>query len=317
MTESDSNSADESSRVRLFEVGPRDGLQNESITLPVDQKVEMIHRLTAAGASDIEIGSFVHPKWVPQMADTDKVAEEIERRDDVRYWALVPNKQGLERALEVGIDHIATFVSASETHNQHNLNRSVDESLDQLRGVYETALAENCTMRAYVSTAFGCPYEGEVSFERVLDIGSTLVDKGADLLSIGDTIGAASPRQVREASQQTLDRFGSETVAMHFHDTRGLALTNAFVAYEAGIRQFDSSVGGTGGCPYAPGASGNVATEDMINMFDEMDVASAIDLDAVLETSAWLDEATGVEIRAEMYDYWRREREDEGEVCVA
>jgi len=317
MTESASNSTDESSRIRLFEVGPRDGLQNESVTLPVDQKVEMIHRLTAAGPTDIEIGSFVHPKWVPQMADTDKVAEQIERRDDVRYWALVPNEQGLERALEVGIDHIATFVSASETHNQHNLNRSVEESLEQLRSVYDTALAEDCTMRAYVSTAFGCPYEGEVSFERVLEIGSTLVDEGADLLSIGDTIGAASPRQVREASREALGRFGSETVAMHFHDTRGLALTNAFVAYETGIRQFDSSVGGTGGCPYAPGASGNVATEDMINMFDEMDVASAIDLEAILETSAWLDEATDVEIRAEMYDYWRREQDNEGEACVA
>jgi hydroxymethylglutaryl-CoA lyase len=301
----------------LFEVGPRDGLQNESATLSVDQKVGMIHRLVSAGVSDIEIGSFVHPKWVPQMAETDKVAERIRRREDVRYWALVPNEKGLERALDVGVDHIATFVSASETHNQHNLNRSVDESLAQLRRVYDTASTEGCTLRAYVSTAFGCPYEGDVPCERVLDISQQLVEQGADLLSIGDTIGAASPLQVRKASRRALDHFDAQTVAMHFHDTRGLALTNAFVAYEQGIRQFDSAVGGTGGCPYAPGASGNVATEDVLNMFDDMDVDSGVEMQSILETSAWLDDETPIEMRADMYEYWRKSDKDEDAPCVA
>lgn len=307
----------DSSDIRLFEVGPRDGLQNESVTLPVEQKVELIHRLVDAGVRDIEIGSFVHPKWVPQMADTDRVAEVIERVPDVRYWALVPNQTGLERALECGVDHLATFVSASETHNQHNLNRSVDESLEQLESVYRTALDEDCTLRAYVSTAFGCPYEGEVDFDRVVDIGSRLLDFGADHLSLGDTIGAASPLQVRKASEQVLETFGTEAISMHFHDTRGLGLTNAFVAYESGIRQFDSSVGGTGGCPYAPGASGNVATEDMLNMFDEMGVHSGVGQDDILRTSAWIDDETSIELRADMYEYWRRDQQEDDEACVA
>lgn len=303
--------------VRLIEVGPRDGLQNESEVLEVDQKVELIERLAEAGHTDIEIGSFVHPKWVPQMADTDEVVRRLERRPGVRYWGLVPNPTGLERALEVDLDHIATFVSASETHNQKNVNRSVDESLEELRAVFRTARAEGCTIRAYVSTAFGCPYEGEVDFDRVLEIGETLLEEGADTLSLGDTIGAGTPLQVRRASERALEAFGSDRVALHLHDTQGMALTNAFVGYEAGIRRFDASLGATGGCPYAPGAAGNVGTEEMIHLFDSMEVSTGVDLERILDASAWLDEATDIAIRSDLYDYRKRLADKEETDCVA
>ena len=289
--------------VRIFEVGARDGLQNEDVMLSVDQKVEMIHRLVDAGIRDIEIGSFVHPDWVPQLADTAEVAARIDRRPDVRYWALVPNRKGLERALEADISHIATFMSASETHNKKNVNRTIGESLRCLEDAYEIALEEDCTIRAYVSTVFGCPYEGEVDFDRVLDIGGKLLDFGADMISLGDTIGAGTPLQVRRECARAVEELGRERVALHLHDTQGLALTNAFVAFELGMRTFDCSVGGTGGCPYAPGAAGNVGSEDLLHMFDAMGLDTGIDLEAVLATSRWIDESTDIEISSRYYDY--------------
>jgi hydroxymethylglutaryl-CoA lyase len=289
--------------VRIFEVGPRDGLQNEDVILSVDQKVEMIHRLVDAGVRDIEIGSFVHPDWIPQLADTDEVARRIERRDDVRYWALVPNIKGLERALEAGISHIATFMSASETHNRKNVNRTIGESLRCLEESYETALREGCTVRAYVSTVFGCPYEGDVDFDRVMDIAGQLLDFGAEMISLGDTIGAGTPMQVRRECARALDTFGADRLALHLHDTQGMALTNAFVAYELGMRAFDSSVGALGGCPYAPGAAGNLGTEDLLHLFDEIGAETGIQIRDILETTRWIEETTDITNQSRYYEY--------------
>ncbi len=288
---------------RIFEVGPRDGLQNEDVILSVDQKVEMIHRLVEAGARDIEIGSFVHPDWIPQLADTGEVARQIERRDDVRYWALAPNRKGLERALEAGITHVATFMSASETHNRKNVNRTIGESLRCLEESYEVALREGCTVRAYVSTVFGCPYEGDVDFDRVMDISGQLLEFGAEMISLGDTIGAGTPLQVRRECARAVEAFGSERLALHLHDTQGLALTNAFVAYELGMRAFDSSVGALGGCPYAPGAAGNLGTEDLIHLFEEIGVETGMDIEAILDTTAWIESTTDISNQSRYYEY--------------
>jgi hydroxymethylglutaryl-CoA lyase len=312
----DVSTSDPTDEIRLFEVGPRDGLQNESVVLSVDQKVEMIERLVEAGVRDVEIGSFVHPKWVPQMADTDEVAARIERHPEARYWALVPNMKGLQRAVDSGVSHIATFMSASETHNQKNVNRSIQESLDCLREAYRTARAEECTIRAYISTVFGCPYEGEVDFDRVVDIAGELFEYGADMIALGDTIGAGSPLQVRRGVRRMIDSFGADRVALHLHDTQGLAVTNAFVAYEEGIRNFDAAVGATGGCPYAPGAAGNVGTEDLLHLFEEMDVATGIELEGILETARWIDETTDIDIASPYYDYVRKAEEEETAECA-
>ncbi|QDG50744.1 hydroxymethylglutaryl-CoA lyase [Persicimonas caeni] len=288
---------------RIFEVGPRDGLQNEDVILEVDQKVEMIERLVAAGHTDVEIGSFVHPKWVPQMAATGEVVSRIERKEGVRYWALVPNQKGLERALGAGLDHIATFMSATEAHNQSNLNRSLEESLTVSEELIGTAKAQGCEVRAYLSTVFGCPYEGAVDFDRVMDICAKLLDFGADLISLGDTIGAGTPPQVEDGCRRTVEAFGADRVALHLHDTQGLGLTNAYVAWQVGMRQFDSAVGGTGGCPYAPSAAGNLGSEDLVHMFDTMGIETGVSLDELVKTSAWLDEATGISPVSRYYEY--------------
>ncbi|MGM0557511.1 MAG: hydroxymethylglutaryl-CoA lyase [Myxococcota bacterium] len=301
-------------RVRIFEVGPRDGLQNEDVILSVDQKVEMIHRLVDAGARDIEIGSFVHPDWIPQLADTDEVARRIERRDDVRYWALVPNQKGLERALDAGITHVATFMSASETHNRKNVNRTIGESLRCLEESYEIALREGCTVRAYVSTVFGCPYEGDVDFDRVMDISGQLLEFGADMISLGDTIGAGTPLQVRRECARALETFGADRLALHLHDTQGMALTNAFVAYELGMRAFDSSVGALGGCPYAPGAAGNLGTEDLVHLFEEVGAQTGVELDHILETTRWIEETTDISNQSRYYQYC--EHSDSDTACA-
>ncbi|MFP4598822.1 MAG: hydroxymethylglutaryl-CoA lyase [Persicimonas sp.] len=288
---------------RIFEVGPRDGLQNEDIILEVDQKVELIERLVDAGVSDIELGSFVRSDWVPQMADTAEVARRLRRKEGVRYWALVPNRTGLERALDAGVNHVATFMSASETHNQKNLNRSITDSLQDLEVSIGIARDHGCEVRAYVSTVFGCPYEGDVPFERVMDIAGKLVGFGADLISLGDTIGAGTPPQVEHGCRQALEAFGTRGVALHLHDTQGLGLTNAYVAWKVGMRQFDSAVGGTGGCPYAPGAAGNLGSEDLLHLFETMGVNTGISLDAILATSKWIDESTDIDIASRYYCY--------------
>lgn len=282
---------------RIFEVGPRDGLQNESIILPVDQKVELIHRLADAGLRDIEIGSMVHPKWVPQMAATDEVAQKIDKKEGVRYWALVPNMRGLDRAIEVGLDHVAVFMSSSETHNQRNVNRTIAESLEGLQGVIGHAVDNGVTVRAYISTVFGCPFEGAVDFDRVMEIAEHLLGFGAFQISLGDTTGMGQPLQVKESCARIVDRFGTANdFAIHLHDTHGLGLTNAFAAYVEGFRNFDSSVGGLGGCPYAPGAPGNLGTEDLLNLLDSIGVQTGVDADQVKATSSWLANSIGFKL---------------------
>ncbi len=279
---------------RVFEVGPRDGLQNEPVILPVESKLALIRRLVASGLRDVEIGSFVHPKWVPQMAATDEVAQALPTDDGVRYWALVPNEKGLDRAIETGIRHVAVFMSSSETHNQKNVNRSIAQSLEGLQAVIGRAREHDLTVRAYISTVFGCPYEGRVDFERVIDIAEKLLDYGAFQISLGDTIGAGEPLQVREGCRRIVEAFGSaDDFALHLHDTQGLGLVNVFAGWIEGFRNFDSSVGGLGGCPYAPGAPGNLATEELLNLLHGMHVETGVDAEAIAETVSWLGTSVG------------------------
>lgn len=282
---------------RVFEVGPRDGLQNESVILPIAHKVALIEKLVDAGLRDIEIGSFVHPKWVPQMADTAKVALALEKKEGVAYWALVPNALGLERAIDAGLNHIAVFMSSSETHNRKNVNRSIAESLEGLSKVISKATEEGCQVRAYISTVFGCPFEGEVPFDRVIDIAEKLLSFGASQISLGDTIGIGTPVQVKNNCKHIVDHFGSaDAFAIHLHDTHGLALTNAFAAYLEGFRNFDSSVGGLGGCPYAPGAPGNLRTEDLLNLLQSIALESGVDISKTEEIARWLESSVGFDL---------------------
>ena len=282
---------------QIFEVGPRDGLQNESIILPVSQKVALIEKLVAAGTTNVEIGSFVHPKWVPQMADTEAVARAIKRVDGVKYWGLVPNVRGLERAIEAGMKHVAVFMSSSETHNQKNVNCTIEESFVRIRETTNIALNAGVQVRAYISTVFGCPFEGEVDFDRVLSIGDTLLAMGACQISLGDTTGMGQPLQVGDGAKRALDRWGVDQVALHLHDTRGLGQTNAFAGYLEGVRNFDSSVGGLGGCPYAPGAPGNLSTENLLGLLDSMNVQTGVEMGKIRETSSWLESSIGFSLK--------------------
>jgi hydroxymethylglutaryl-CoA lyase len=247
-----------------------------------------------AGLRDVEIGSFVHPKWVPQMAATDEVARTIERKAGVRYWALVPNEKGLERAIEADVTHVAVFMSSSETHNLRNVNRSIAESLENLASVIGAATDAGLQVRAYISTVFGCPFEGAVDFGRVIDIATQLLEPGAFQISLGDTIGAGEPLQVKDGCRRIVEAFGSaDQFALHLHDTRGLGLVNAFAGYLEGFRAFDSSVGGLGGCPYAPGAPGNLSTESLLKLLHSMHVDTSVDSDAVGNTVRWLETSVG------------------------
>jgi hydroxymethylglutaryl-CoA lyase len=264
--------------VRIVEVGPRDGLQNESRTVPTEKKAEFIRLLTAAGLKDIEVASFVHPKCVPQLADAAELIRQLEIVPYVRYSALVPNMKGLERAVASGIRRIAVFTAASETFNRKNINMGVQESIDVFKPVVERALTEGITVRGYVSTCFVCPYEGAVEKERVGDVTQALFELGVDEVSIGDTIGAATPKDVDTTVGYLLQHFPSDRLAMHFHDTYAMAVANVYQALQMGITTFDSSAGGLGGCPYAPGASGNVATEDIVYLFDKLGIETGVSL---------------------------------------
>lgn len=291
------------SRVRIVEVGPRDGLQNERVHLDVAQKLRFIEGLINAGLRDIEVGSFVSPKWIPQMAATAEVIQALPKRDDLRFWALVPNSRGLQSAVECGATHIAVFVSSSESHNRKNLNRTIQESLDELRDVTRQARDAGMTIRAYVSTVFGCPYEGEIAMERVLDITGQLLAMGAYQVSLGDTTGMGTPYQVKSRLEAALDAYGSEKLALHLHDTRGLGLANALVGLEVGMQTFDTSVGGMGGCPYAPGASGNLGTEDLVHMLHASGVETGIDLDKLLGVSRMLENEYGTTLNSRYFRY--------------
>ncbi|PTU32669.1 hydroxymethylglutaryl-CoA lyase [Stenotrophobium rhamnosiphilum] len=274
--------------VKVVEVGPRDGLQNEKQLVPAATKIELIQRLADAGLPVVEATSFVSPKWVPQMADADEVLAGIRRKAGVSYPVLVPNVQGLERAFAAGVEEIAVFTAASSAFTQKNINATVEESLARLAPVIEQALAKNVKVRAYVSTALGCPYQGDVPVSEVVRVTKALVDQGVYEISLGDTIGVGTPKKAREMLRACADAVGMDKLAAHFHDTRGQALANVLACLEEGVRVVDASVSGLGGCPYANGASGNLATEDLIYMLHGMGFETGVNLDALVDTAVWM-----------------------------
>ena len=280
-------------RVTITEVGPRDGLQNEDRNLPLEQKIELIDRLSATGLTRIEAVSFVHPKAIPQMVDAADVMAGIRRPAGVTYVGLVPNETGARNAIAAGVDEIAVVVSASESHNRSNVNRSTAESLEAIRNVAALATEAGLPWSGYISTAFGCPYEGEVDPGRVIEIAQQLRGAGAYAIALGDTIGIANPRQVYDLVTRLRDEAGGAPPRLHFHDTYGRALANVVAAMEAGAAQFDGSVGGLGGCPYAPGASGNVATEDLVAMLHAMGIETGVDLPTLLEVARFVEKIVG------------------------
>jgi hydroxymethylglutaryl-CoA lyase len=276
--------------VLVYEVGPRDGLQNEPESLPTAVKLELVRRLAAAGLRRIEVTSFVSPRWIPQLADGDALARALGPLPGVRTSALVPNLQGYERLRAAGgIDVAATFLSATESHNRRNLNCGVAEQLERLRPVFERAGADGVPVRAYVSVACGCPYEGEVAVGAVVALARRLLALGAAEISLGDTLGVGTPRRVRELVGALAGEVPLARAALHLHDTYGRALANAEAGYEAGVRSFDASLAGLGGCPYAPGASGNLASEDLVDLFESQGIATGVDLEALVDASAWLE----------------------------
>ncbi|AGE22149.1 UNVERIFIED_ORG: hydroxymethylglutaryl-CoA lyase [Anoxybacillus amylolyticus] len=280
-------------KVTIKEVGPRDGLQNEATPIATADKIAWINLLSETGLSYIEVTSFVHPKWIPQLADAVEVAAGIRRKAGVTYAALVPNEKGLERALGAGVDEVGVFMSASETHNQKNINKTIAATFPVLEAVVKTAKQAGKTVRGYVSTVFGCPYEGPVAVDQVLMVADRLLAMGVDELSLGDTIGVATPKQVEEVLTIVLRRFPADRIAMHFHDTRGTALANILVSMEMGITTFDSSLGGLGGCPYAPGASGNVATDDLVYMLHGMGIETGIDVEQLTKAALFIRDKIG------------------------
>jgi hydroxymethylglutaryl-CoA lyase len=271
--------------VTVYEVGPRDGLQNEHVIVPTADKIAFVDALSASGLSVIEVSAFVSPKWVPQMADAGEVLAGITRRPGVRYTALAPNRTGLARAVAANVDEVAVFAAASETFSQRNINQSIAASLENYAGVIKEAHAAGLRVRAYLSTAFGCPFEGDVPVARVVDLTGQLLDIGAYEVAVSDTIGIAHPGQVREVLRQLTAARPVTQLALHFHDTRGTALANVLAALDFGIETFDSSAGGLGGCPYAPGASGNLSTEDLLYMLHGLGHAKRVNLDAVYSAS--------------------------------
>jgi hydroxymethylglutaryl-CoA lyase len=292
-------------RATIVEVGPRDGLQNERVMLTTEQKLELIHGLVEAGLKHIEVGSFVSPRWIPQMADTAELLRRLPRRDGVTYWVLVPNEKGLELGLQAGMTHMAVFLSSSESHNRKNLNRTIQESLEGIQGILAAAKTHGIVARGYVSTVFGCPYEGDVSFDRVMDITGALLDAGCWQVSLGDTTGMGTPLQVQRGCARAVEVYGADRVALHLHDTRGVGLANALSAWEVGMRTFDSSVGGMGGCPYAPGAAGNLGTEDIDYMFRSSGIETGIDRDRLLDVSRRLELDWGATLNSAFYRYAR------------
>jgi hydroxymethylglutaryl-CoA lyase len=279
------------SRVTIVEVGPRDGLQNEDALVPAATKIAFIEALADAGLRRIEAGSFVAPKWVPQMADSAAVITALRRRPDVTYSALVPNMQGFARAMEAGVKEVAIFGAASETFSQRNINCSIAESLDRFRPVARAAVAAGIALRGYVSCALGCPYEGKVAPEAVVALAAELAAMGCYEVSIGDTIGVGTPHQARDVVARVGEAVGREAVAVHFHDTYGQALANILACLEIGVATIDSATAGLGGCPYAQGASGNVATEDVLYMLDGMGIETGADLAAVEAAGALISRA--------------------------
>ncbi len=280
-------------RVDVYEVGPRDGLQNELRTLPTRDKARLVEALVASGERRIEVTSFVSPKWIPQLADAEELLRLVGRRPGVVFSALVPNLKGLQRAREAGLEEAAVFISASEAHSKKNINKTIAEALETSREVVTAAAQANMRVRGYLSTVWGCPYEGHVPVERVVDICRALVDMGIYQLSLGDTIGVGTPRQTEEILSALLQYIPVEKLALHLHDTRGTALANTLVGLSAGVTTFDASIGGLGGCPYAPGAAGNLATEDVVFMLHGMGVETGIQMDKLVEAGELAQELIG------------------------
>lgn len=269
--------------VSLYEVSPRDGLQNEATHVSIEGKRRLLDALVGAGLRRIEATSFVSPKWIPQLADAEDLLKVLDQTEGVTFSGLVPNKKGLERAISCGIREVAVFLSASETHNRKNIAKSVNETLALYREVVSEALSHGLRVRGYVSTVWGCPYEGDVDPRKGLSIARELLSFGCYQVSLGDTIGCGTPRQTDAIVRLFLAELAPEQLALHMHDTRGTALANILVGLEHGLRDFDSSVAGVGGCPYAPGAAGNVATEDLVYMLDGMGVSTGVDLPRLVE----------------------------------
>jgi hydroxymethylglutaryl-CoA lyase len=274
--------------VRIVEVGARDGLQNEKTIVPTATKIELIDRLSACGLQTIEATSFVSPKWVPQLADAAEVYTGIAKREGVGYPVLVPNEKGYDRAREVGVTEIAVFSAASEAFNRKNINASIDESIERFLPVLERAHADGVKVRGYVSTVLGCPYQGEVPVADVVRVAERLHALGCYEVSLGDTIGVGTPEKARSMLRAVAEAVPMQALAVHFHDTYGQALANIHACLEEGVAVVDSAVSGTGGCPYAKGATGNVATEDVVYMLEGMGIATGVDLEALAQTGLWL-----------------------------
>jgi hydroxymethylglutaryl-CoA lyase len=288
-------------RVTIVEVGPRDGLQNEAAILPTATKVAFIEALADAGLPIVEMTAFVSPKWVPQMADAVDVARAVTRRDGTRYLALVPNRTGLTRAIDAGLREVAIFAAASETFSRKNISQGIDESLVAYADVANEARRNGLRVRGYLSTAFGCPYEGAVAVERVVDVAARLLDMGCDEVAVSDTIGVARPRQVVDVVEGVALRVPRPQIALHFHDTRGTALANVYAALECSIVIFDSSAGGLGGCPYAPGAAGNLSTEDLVYMLDGLGIDTGVRIEGVVKASSLIAAHVGHPLPSRYY----------------
>ena len=279
--------------VRIVEVGPRDGLQNETSIIAARDKIELINRLTESGLACIEATSFVSPKWIPQLADAAEVFSGIIRKPGVSYPVLVPNEQGFDRALAVGATEVAVFSAASEAFNKKNINASIDESIERFKPILLRAATLGVKVRGYVSTVLGCPYQGEVPVADVVRVARRMHDLGCYEISLGDTIGIGTPVKAREMLRAVADAVPMSALAVHFHDTRGQALANILACLEEGVRVVDSAVSGTGGCPYAKGASGNVATEDVVYMLEGMGMDTGVDLQRLVDTGRWLSALLG------------------------
>ena len=287
--------------VSIYEVSPRDGLQNESAQVATHAKVRLVEALVDAGLKRIEIGSFVSAKWVPQMADADQVCRMVESNPLVRFSALCPNKRGLERARAAGIKEIAVFISTSETHNKKNVNKSISDTLAAFDDVIGPASSEGIQVRGYVSTLWGCPYEGQVDPKRGLSLAQHLIDQGCYQVSLGDTIGVGTPLQTQRIVELFLSELPAEQIALHLHDTRGTALANVLMGLGLGITTYDASVAGLGGCPYAPGAAGNLATEDLVYTLHGMGIDTGIDLDKVWHAGQVAEAIVGRELPGKVH----------------
>lgn len=274
--------------VKIVEVGPRDGLQNHVRDFSVSERIDFINRLNDTGLSVIEVGALVSPKWVPKMAGSDEVFTQIKKRDHVSYPMLVPNEKGLDRAIETGVNEIAIFVAASETFSQKNINKSIAESLDLMNDLVPKALDAGMKVRGYVSCVMGCPYEGHIEPQKVIDVSKALDEMGCYEISLGDTIGVGTPYQARDLIRLLKEEIDVSKLALHFHDTYGQALVNIFACLEEGVHIVDSAIGGLGGCPYAKGASGNVATEKVLYMLEGMGIKTGVDREKILEIADWV-----------------------------